>query len=528
LCHHVAVFALATLAGLSAQTRGIRPIVVGQKAALVIGNTAYTRSPLANSGHDADSMTAELRSLGFTVNQSKDVNLREMARAIDSFAGRLHSGDLALFYYSGHGMQINGENYLLPVDFEAAAEADVPYTAYSANRLRDKLEQSGARLRIVILDACRDNPYKPSRGGPSGLAPMSSTAEGTLIAYATGDNRTASDNPGQQNGLFTQYLLAALHEPGLELHEIFKKVKEEVYYGSNKQQNPFTYDDVAGSYYFRPGTATAPPSSAPAPAPRPDAAAEAWALLKNSTNPDDFDDFARAFATSDLAATARMRAAQLRRAMVANATNAVMPRVTQPPVSPPQSVLDPQAVYQQGKQLYDQKNYTRAFPLLMQAANAGVVEAMELVGYSLHHAQGVAQDYVQAMQWYRKAAEGGNAAAMEEIGFLYHNGLGVPMDFDVAMQWYRQGADRGSPSAMNNIGFLYYNGVGVPQNFASALQWFEKAANAGNPTACAWLGQMYEQGQGTRRDLTRAREWYRKGAQRGNPRSIQRLRELGG
>ena len=316
---------------LSAQDRTIRPIIVQQKAALVVGNAAYPRSPLVNPERDAEAVAGELRGLGFTVTARSNLTLREFSRAVDEFAGRLQSGDLALFYYSGHGMQVDRENYLLPVDFEASSEADVPYAAYPANRLRDKLERSGARLRVMILDACRDNPYKSSKGGPSGLAPMGSTAEGTLIAFATGDSRTASDNPGQRNGLFTEHLLTALREPGLELHDLFKRVKEEVYYESDKRQNPFTYDDVAGSFYFRPRDqpANAAPPSPPV-APRVDAAAETWALLKTSQTPEDFDDFARAFPNSDLAAAARMRAAQLRRAAAPPVAVAIPPRAPEP------------------------------------------------------------------------------------------------------------------------------------------------------------------------------------------------------
>jgi len=261
--------------------------------------------------------------------------LRREVTDWEDFAGRLQSGDLALFYYSGHGMQVDRENYLLPVDFEAASEADVPYAAYSANRVRDKLERSGARLRLLILDACRDNPYKTSKGGPSGLAPMGSTAEGTLIAFATGDNNTASDSPGQNNGLFTQKLLAAMNEPGLELHEIFNRVKQDVYYESNKRQNPFTYDDVAGSFYFRPASAVVagPSPAGPGPA-RMDAAAEAWALVRDSKTPEDFDDFARSFPNSDLAAAAKLRAAQLRRAVAPVIPEATTLRIGQTKVNP--------------------------------------------------------------------------------------------------------------------------------------------------------------------------------------------------
>src|SRR5580704_6306620 len=149
-----------------AQTRAIRPITVQQKLALVVGNASYSRSPLVNPVRDAESIATELRGLGFTVTARNNLTLREFSRLVDDFAGRLQSGDLALFYYSGHGMQVGRENYLLPVDFEAASPADVPYAAYPANRVRDKLERSGARLRVLILDACRDNPYKASRGGP--------------------------------------------------------------------------------------------------------------------------------------------------------------------------------------------------------------------------------------------------------------------------------------------------------------------------------------------------------------------------
>jgi len=301
---------LCSAAILSAQTRTFRPITVQQKVALVIGNASYARAPLVNPVRDAQAVAAELRALGFTVLTGNNLSLRELSRQIDDFASRVHSGDLALFYFSGHGMQVDRENYLVPVDFEAASDADVPYTAYPASRVRDKLEGTGARLRILILDACRDNPYKTSRGGPSGLAPMGTNAEGTLIAFATGDNNVASDGPGQANGLFTEHLLSGLREPGLELHDLFKRVKEDVYYGSNKKQNPFTYDDVAGSFYFRPvanaGANVRPPSSAPV------ADADAWEAIRASTDASLFEQFLKEYPSSQYAGAARIKLAALK------------------------------------------------------------------------------------------------------------------------------------------------------------------------------------------------------------------------
>ncbi len=291
-----------------AQSRTFRPITVQQKVALVIGNASYSRAPLVNPVRDAQAVAAELRALGFTVLTGNNLSLPELSRQIDDFAGRVRSGDLALFYFSGHGIQINYENYLVPVDFVPAADADVRWTAYPASRVREKLEGTGARLRILILDACRDNPYKTSRGGPSGLAPMGSNAEGTLIAFATGDNNVASDGPGQANGLFTGHLLSALREPGLELHDLFQRVKEDVYYGSNKKQNPFTYDDVAGSFYFRPvaesGTSVRPPSSAPD--------ADAWEAIRGSSDASVFEAFLKEYPASPYAGVARIKLAALK------------------------------------------------------------------------------------------------------------------------------------------------------------------------------------------------------------------------
>jgi formylglycine-generating enzyme required for sulfatase activity len=309
------VLSLVCSLTLIAQTRTFRPITVQQKVALVIGNASYARAPLVNPVRDAQAVAAELRGLGFTVLTGNNLSLRELSRQIDEFAGRVRSGDLALFYFSGHGMQIDRENYLLPIDFEAAGDADVPYTAYAASRVRDKLEGAGARLRILILDACRDNPYKSSRGGPSGLAPMGTNAEGTLIAFATGDNNVASDGPGQTNGLFTQHLLAALREPGLELHDLFKRVKEDVYYGSNKRQNPFTYDDVAGSFYFRPvtnaGSNVRPPSSA--------ADADAWESIRGSSDASLFEAFLKEYPASQYAGAARIKLATLKPSLATTA-----------------------------------------------------------------------------------------------------------------------------------------------------------------------------------------------------------------
>lgn len=231
------------------------PIHIQRRVALVIGNAAYPQVPLKNPGNDARAVAALLRRLDFEVIEEHDVPRRNMDQLVDHFANQLQKGDLALFYFAGHGLQVQQENYLIPVDFRAASETDVKYDAYPASRVRDRMEASGARLRVLILDACRNNPYRGKRGGASGLNAMTSDAEGTLIAFATGDGNLADDNAAGSNGLFTQHLIASMQTPGLSLEEIFKRVKENVYTASGRQQNPYTYDNVVGRYYLAGGQA---------------------------------------------------------------------------------------------------------------------------------------------------------------------------------------------------------------------------------------------------------------------------------
>src|SRR5271165_735162 len=239
---------------LVAQTRGVQPandIRVQKKLALVIGNGAYPGNALKNPVNDAAAVARALRGLGFDdVTEKRDLNNRELRHEIDSFVARINKGDLAWVYYAGHGVQANERNYLIPVDFNGE-EADLDYEAYPADQLRDKLEKSGARLRILVLDACRNNPFRAGhRGSTRGLVPMDSAVEGTYIAFATADNSVAEDNPGEANGLFTEHLLSALTTPGMDLKQAFERTKEEVYAASDHHQRPYTYDGVIGQYFF--------------------------------------------------------------------------------------------------------------------------------------------------------------------------------------------------------------------------------------------------------------------------------------
>ncbi len=222
-----------------------------RRVALVIGNNDYRQAPpLRNAVNDAEDLAAALRAVDFDVEAVLDADLRALDGAIDRFISRISPGDVALFHYSGHGMQANGENYLIPVDFKVTDLASVRYDAYSASKLHDRMAGAGSKLSIVTLDACRNNGFESSRSTGGGLAGMNA-AEGAFIAFATGPGMTADDNQQGRNGLFTGELLRALDEPGLSLDEVFNRVRQGVYEASGRRQLPWSSSSVIGGFYFR-------------------------------------------------------------------------------------------------------------------------------------------------------------------------------------------------------------------------------------------------------------------------------------
>ena len=247
-----------------ANERGVKRVetyATADRHALVIGNSAYTQtSPLRNPVNDAKSMTSSLQALGFTVTTLTDSNQRAMDQAIRKFGKTLRNqGGVGLFYYAGHGMQVDGENFLLPVDIDPSTEADVHYDAVPVGKLLGQMEAAGNGMNIVILDACRNNPFARSfRSASKGLAQVSAPS-GTFISYATGPGKVAADGEGE-NGLFTEKLVAHLATPGLKLEEVFKRVRVDVQRESMGKQVPWDSSSVTGDFFFVRGN---PPSVPP-------------------------------------------------------------------------------------------------------------------------------------------------------------------------------------------------------------------------------------------------------------------------
>jgi hypothetical protein len=243
--------------------------------ALVIGNAAYLNSPLRNPSNDASDMASLLGDLGFDVQLVQDATQREMEDAIRAFGQRLTGESVGLFYYAGHGMQVEGQNYLIPIGARIVSRKDAKYKAVDLGQLLDELALAESRLNIVILDACRDNPFAGFRGGTRGLA-RADAPTGTIIAYATAPGSVAADGDGR-NGIYTHNLMDSMRQPGLSIERVLKRTRIGVLQETNGLQTPWDSSSLTGDFFFNPvgmGVAvSAPPPSltmgvAPVPRPR--------------------------------------------------------------------------------------------------------------------------------------------------------------------------------------------------------------------------------------------------------------------
>ena len=260
---------LTLLVGLSSlallgQARRLRPQQQTAQAgpqearvALVIGNGAYKDAPLRNPVNDAQAMANAVKACGFTVTRLENATRSQMREAIRAFGAKIAEGGVGLFYYAGHGMQVKGRNYLIPVGADIAQEDEVEGEAVEVDAVLAKMETARNRLNILILDACRDNPFGRSfRSSQHGLATMDAPT-GTYVAFATAPGKTAADGSGA-NGMYTHALLRQLKNPGLRLEDVFKRTRAEVLEASGQKQTPWENSSIVGDFYFLQGSAPTP------------------------------------------------------------------------------------------------------------------------------------------------------------------------------------------------------------------------------------------------------------------------------
>ncbi len=528
---------LATVAASAAVMLAASQVAALNRVALVVGNSNYVNEPhLVNPSRDAQAVAAALRTAGFqTVTLITDADVHKLNDALHAFQDQALGADVAVLYYAGHGMEMNGVNYLIPVDAKLATDRDLSYEAVT----QDLAEQAagGAKLlSLVVLDACRDNPFASrmtvtsggKRSMSRGLAPVNEDelSANSIIEYAAQSGTTASDgDPSAGHSPFASAFINHVAEPGVEITLLFGKVRDDVWKVTNQQQRPASYGSHGGDpVYLVPPDArlgfasnAAQTATKAAPAQVQSAAPQRNLAVASDPDPATSPELVMWQPTLGLNDPARFRGYLARfpngqYAALANRKLALTAPMAQTGVS---DAADADAM-RRAIALAQQGSAADALALFKTSAAAGSALGEYELGYSYAIGRGVPRDPVQAMSWYRMAAAHDYAPAQNNIGNLYEQGAGVAVDRAEAAKWYRLAAAQGYAIAQNNVGALYGKGMGVARDDVEALRWYRLAAAAGHPLATANIGHFYATGRAVPQDYGMAIKWYRVAAARGN------------
>ena len=445
-----------------------------KRVALVVGNDGYKQvSTLMNAKADATAIARSLEKAGFKVTLKTDVNLDSFKVALRSFKATVSPGDEAVFFFSGHGVEMGGANYLLPIDIKGDAEDQVRDDAVPLQRVLEDLQERKARFSLAIIDACRNNPFRDSGRaiGGRGLAPTTA-ATGQMVLYSAGSGQQAldrlSDRDPVRNGVFTRVLLKEMETPGLPVGDVLRNVREQVASlakSVGKDQVPAIYDQSLGRFYFTQPRAGAVLAQAqggqtegalPAALNKVDPAAldlAFWDSIKSSQDRSDFEEYLRQFPEGRFSGLARNRMRQLSAA--ASSAPASVP-ASVPAAAPAEAPAAAPAAAASGESIYQQGN-------------------------KYWNGTGVAKNEVEAVRLYRQAADLGHAASQSMVGFAYDLGRGGIAKNDAeALRWYRLSANQGYAHGQYLLGTMYQNGQAVAKDLAEARRWFQLSANQGN------------------------------------------------
>ena len=486
------------------------------RVALVVGVARYASQSLKNPVNDAKLVSAELTKLGFSVRTLIDPKRDEMMKAVDGFSRDARTADAALIYFAGHGMELNGQNYLLPSDARFDPDALIPSTVLAA-KLRDGVLNANS-LRLLILDACRNvpsgsslkaGPLQRESGGTSALVV-------TVMAAASG--QTASDGEaGDKDSPFALALITALERPGMTAGELPSYLQSEVLYRTKNQQTP----DLQG--IWRDSNWSFSPTA--------DATQEAlnrrkrsedafWDSIRDSADPRDY----QAYLTSvdEGRFTGVYRDAALKREQTLKTTAKPAPPQPKPPANAPPPV-DAAGAMDRARDAFAHQDYAGAVKAWALAAQAGDAAAMSDLGLAAVNGYGGPMDLPAAVQWFQKSAKAGNAAGMVNLAALLLNGAGVAKDEKAGLDWLNRAARAGSPTAMEALGEIYARGERLPRDYKQAARWMQSAVDAGDGLAITNLAYWYEGGVVLPKNLQQSLTLYNRAALAGRSAAMTRL-----
>ncbi len=420
--------------------------------ALIIGNSRYSQQPLKNPVNDAELMSRTLKKLGYNVTTASNLDRKGIFSAVSSFTASLPKGSIALIYYAGHGMQINGINYLLPVDIEQTSEIGTARRAYPVQSLLARLEAAPSVVNIVVLDACRNNPFQPPQRYRSfsqlGLAKISSP-KGTIVAYSAAPGEQAPDG-SRNNSFYTEALATEMSKSGLAVEEIFKRVADSVRKQTFDDQRPWFESSLVDDYYFLP--------------------------------PNGVRIVTRAKPTQlALAGKTQSRGVQ------------IQSRTTgfewYMQLSESEWSNFDWEVGQRVRGLTEDE-----IPLLEQRAKAGNVVAQTTLGIA--YREGIRRitesgsnrtfrsgsSNSKSLFWLRKAAEAGFPMAQVELGEMYYQGQGVDRDLNESAHWLEMASRARYPRAKLDLAQVKVIGSGSPKDIqqmaVELLKNWEQVADA--------------------------------------------------
>lgn len=539
-------------------------LVPSTRVAIVIGNAAYSSSPLPNPRNDARAVTGTLRELGFEVHTFEDATRPAMKQLLQELPTMVEPGDLALFYYAGHAVQFRGVNYLLPVDFAIERADELPKQSLVLDELLNAMGEAG--VSVVVLDACRDYPFGPLHEAfGDGLAGVATKGE-TLVAYSTAAGDTALDGTGP-NSPYTAAFVAALELPGRDLYDVFRTVRGKVREATGGRQIPWISGSLESRLVLREEEQAAQPEVQAAIAtaeasgdPTADIAASYWTTIAQSADPADFAQFKAAYPQSPLAQLASLRQSELlaegqtpvaalevgdeiirgpggktlkvtacdRWAADPDDATHVAPGVYRSLINTRQAIracasavaADPgnlRLLYQFGRALDSAERFDEAVRAYQQAAEAGYAPAMTQLAYLYRSGRVPEPGQDVAANLYFTAAELGHAGARAALGQMYKYGWGVPQSPAETARWVGLAAETGYAPAMDALATMYRDGLGVPVDLRKAFELHRAAASQGHSNAMNNLGQIYRDGRGVDKDIAEAVRWFTEATELGNP-----------
>ncbi|MFM9942777.1 MAG: caspase family protein [Hyphomicrobiaceae bacterium] len=478
------------------------------RLALVVGNSTYRNGPLVNPKNDAELISKALKAVGFTVTKLIDADQKAMRKAIVEFGRKLRTTEaVGLFYYAGHAVQVEGENFLVPIGADITAEQEVAVEGLNLGELLKTMERSSNRVNIVILDACRNNPFEAmNRSGGGGLATVNAPA-GTLVAFATAPGKVATDGEGA-NGPYSAALAQALQVPGLSLDEVFRRTRRQVLTVTNGRQTPWENTSLTVEFFFRPKAAEPESSRRPAeigglPERQVDEI-KAWERIKTSQDPQVLRQFIDSYPGGLLIDVAKLRLDQIKAreadgSTVAGWLGGLLGTTRGDP--------EAERLLEEGLKLEAKATpeaLAEAFQRYKAAAGRGLPAAMHQLARAYDKGRGVERSLVEAASWYQKASELGHPPSMAALGTLYEFAEGVPVDLAEALRLYKLSAEAGEAQGMASLGYLYQQGKGVARDPTEARRWYVAAAEKGNARAMYNLALMHTRGDGGPRDFAAA------------------------